>query len=240
MTEEKPSQNWQRMWFKGHKVWVELDDKGEILLKRKKAHVKYNLKQPYEYWVYPSALSATEAPPPKGTAKAPQKNRRRAPSSLSERATAAAAVPPRFDDADTIHIFTDGASSGNPGPSGIGVLLIFGRKRKEISRFIGQATNNIAELEAIRTGLSTLKTTHMPIKLYTDSSYAVGVLTKSWKAQKNRELIERIKSLMTRFTKLEIIKVPGHAGLPENERADQLAVRAVKQSTDTEDGTVGF
>jgi ribonuclease HI len=240
LTDEKSPQNWQRMWFKGHKVWVELDDKGEILLKHKKAHVKYNLKQPYEYWVYPSALSATEEPPPKGMAKAPQKKRRRARSSLSERQATAATLSPRFDEADTIHIFTDGASSGNPGPSGIGVLLIYGKKRKEISRFIGQATNNIAELEAIRAVLSALKTTHLPIKLYTDSSYAMGVLTKSWKAQKNRELIARIKSLMTRFKNLELVKVPGHAGLPENERADHLAVSAAKQITDIEDGSAGF
>lgn len=228
------------MWFKGHKVWVELDAGGQLLLENKKARLKYNLEQPHEYRVYPNALSAIDQPPQTSTAKAPEKKKRRPRLSQSERRESAPAGSSGLDDTDAIRIFTDGASSGNPGPSGIGALLIYGRKRKEISRYIGQATNNIAELEAIRAGLSALKTTHLPVKLYTDSSYALGVLTKSWKAKKNRELIERIKRLMTRFKDLEIIKVPGHAGLPENERADQLAVTAVKRGADTEDASAGF
>ena len=48
MSAEKPPHNWQRMWFKGHKVWVELNEQGELKLKDKKARLKYNLEQPHE------------------------------------------------------------------------------------------------------------------------------------------------------------------------------------------------
>jgi ribonuclease HI len=220
------------MWFKGHKVWVELNEQGELKLKDKKARLKYNLEQPHEYWVYPGSLGAIDQPPQATKTRTPENKKRhhRHPPSAQRGDTPLGSRG--LNDADAIRIFTDGASSGNPGPSGIGALLIYGQKRKEISRFIGHSTNNIAELEAIRAGLAALKTTHLPVKLYTDSSYALGVLTKSWRAKKNRELIERIKRLMSRFKDLEIIKVPGHAGLPENERADQLAVTAIKRGVD--------
>ena len=131
---------------------------------------------------------------------------------------------------ERIEIYTDGASSGNPGPSGIGVVLRYGAHTREISRYIGEATNNIAELEAIRTALDAIKNRDLPIRLYTDSKYAQGVLTQGWKAKKNRRLIASIRDLMTRFRDIRLVKVPGHAGLEGNERADHLAVRAIKDA----------
>lgn len=132
-----------------------------------------------------------------------------------------------------IHIYTDGASSGNPGPSGIGVALYFGKhKKEEISKFIGVATNNIAELEAVKTALFALKNTHIPnpIKIFTDSSYVHGVLTLGWKAKKNQILIYSIKKEMEKFKNLKIIKIQGHAGIEGNEIADSLAVTAIKKA----------
>ena len=132
---------------------------------------------------------------------------------------------------DTVHIYTDGASSGNPGPAGIGVLLRYGSHEKEISRFIGEATNNIAELEAIRVGLGELKDTRLPVRLYTDSAYAHGVLTLGWKAKKNTALIRAIKKRMATLTDVRLIKVKGHAGEEGNERADHLATAAIKKAS---------
>jgi ribonuclease HI len=129
---------------------------------------------------------------------------------------------------NTVFIHTDGASSGNPGPSGIGVVLCYGDHKKEISRYIGIATNNIAELEAIRTGLSSLKHRALPVRVFTDSSYALGVLSKGWKASKNQELVAQTKTLMAEFNDLKLIKIKGHAGHEGNEKADQLAVAAIK------------
>ncbi|MBW2438045.1 MAG: ribonuclease HI [Deltaproteobacteria bacterium] len=130
-----------------------------------------------------------------------------------------------------IQIFTDGASAGNPGPSGIGVLLRFGNHEKEISEYIGTATNNIAELKAIQAGLQALKNTTLPVRIYTDSRYAYGVLVLGWKAKANNELIESIKKTMRKFIDIRIFKVKGHAGHQENERADFLATSAIKQHT---------
>ena len=131
---------------------------------------------------------------------------------------------------DKICVFTDGASSGNPGPSGIGVVLRYGEHEKEISQFIGNATNNIAELRAIEIGLSALKNKDIPVRLFTDSQYACGLLVLNWKPKKNLQLVESIKKTMATFNDVKIIKVKGHSGHPENEKADFLATSAIKKA----------
>lgn len=135
----------------------------------------------------------------------------------------------RPDSENTIIIYTDGASSGNPGPAGIGAVLEFNGHKKEISEFIGTATNNIAELTAIEKALEKIKRRELPVRLFTDSTYCAGVLSKGWKPQKNLDLINRIKNLIHEFEDFKIIKVKGHAGIELNERADVLATSAIKQ-----------
>ncbi|MCD4677736.1 MAG: ribonuclease HI, partial [Desulfobacula sp.] len=128
-----------------------------------------------------------------------------------------------------IKIYTDGASSGNPGPSGIGILFIYGKNKKEISKYIGQKTNNIAELTAIKVALEELKRFDLPVRIFSDSSYSIGLLTKNWKPKKNQELVAVIKTLMGKFSDLTFIKVKGHSGIKENEVADFLATSAIKK-----------
>ncbi len=129
----------------------------------------------------------------------------------------------------TVHVWTDGACSGNPGPMGIGVVLLSGELRKEISEYLGVGTNNIAELTAIQRGLEALKVRDRPVIVYTDSSYAIGLLSKGWKAKANTELVLRIRALCAQFSRLTFHKVAGHAGVPENERCDALAREAVER-----------
>ena len=105
----------------------------------------------------------------------------------------------------------------------------YGDHEKEISKYIGLATNNIAELEAIKTALSELKRADLPVRIYTDSNYAFGVLSLGWKASKNLALVKSIKRAMMKFRDLRIIKIKGHSGLEENERADFLATSAIKK-----------
>jgi ribonuclease HI len=136
---------------------------------------------------------------------------------------------PHGNAAQTIHLYTDGASSGNPGPAGIGIFLRYGIHEKEISQYIGMATNNIAELEAIRVGLSEIKNRALPVRVYTDSSYALGLLTRGWKPKKNQDLVKSIQKLMKTFRDLRFIKVRGHSGNEGNTRADRLATGAVKE-----------
>ncbi|RPH50318.1 MAG: ribonuclease HI [Desulfobacteraceae bacterium] len=217
--------SWKRMMFKGNKVWQAFGPDEKPLYKNEKVLIKYNIKQDYEYWVNENNVESisqdrsSESPVKKKILnKASFNNRKETEKDASE-----GDIP-----SGAICIYTDGASSGNPGPSGIGVLFRFGEHEKELSRHIGIATNNIAELEAIRTALLELKTTKKPVRIFTDSSYAYGVLTMNWKAKKNPELINSIKKTMTSFRDLKLVKVKGHAGHAGNERADFLATRAVK------------
>jgi ribonuclease HI len=126
-----------------------------------------------------------------------------------------------------VHVYTDGASSGNPGPSGIGVLLRYGSHEKEISTYIGIATNNIAELEAIRVGLSFIRNPTLPVRVYTDSSYALGLLAKGWKARKNQELVANIRKMVSEFKDILFVKIKGHSDDAGNERVDGLATDAI-------------
>jgi ribonuclease HI len=226
--DHKPgASNWQRMWFKTNKVWMALDEKGKPIVKDGKVLIKYQLKQDYEYWVKKNSVNPLDSPPPKSqlpkTGKEPNKK--------SDTGTPTGASESWEESAyrDSICIFTDGASSGNPGPSGIGVVLRYGAHEKEISQFIGQATNNIAELKAIDAGLSAIKHRHIPVRLFTDSKYAYGLLMLGWKPKKNKQLIESIKKKMGEFQDLKILKVKGHSGQPENEKADYLATSAIKK-----------
>ena len=202
--------DWKRMRFKKNKVWLAVDQSGAPLEQNGKVLIKYQLNQTHEYWVRKDNVKPLDSKPKETqpSSNKPQTNER--------------------VDPEGIQIFTDGASAGNPGPSGIGVLLRFGNHEKEISEYIGVATNNIAELKAIQAGLDALKRTALPVQIFTDSRYAYGVLTLGWKVKANRELVESIKKTMKKFKDVKIIKVKGHAGHAENERADALATSAVK------------
>jgi len=131
--------------------------------------------------------------------------------------------------ANAIHVWTDGACTGNPGPCGIGVVVIDGKERREISEYLGEGTNNIAELTAIERGLQAVGDPQRPIAVYSDSSYAIGLLSKNWKAKANTELVARLRRLLVQFPNVTFVKVAGHAGVPENERCDYLARQAIVQ-----------
>ena len=82
--------------------------------------------------------------------------------------------------------FTDGACSGNPGPAGIGVVLVCGNHRREISEYIGEATGNIAELSAVVRALSAITDRGRHVILHSDSEYAIGALTRNWRIRANK------------------------------------------------------
>jgi len=208
------------MSFKNNKVWAAIDAKGNLLVEKEKVLIKYNLKQDYEYRVKPDSLKPEDQaiPAKKKSSKKPKSNK---PSKGQPLVTD---LPDHC-----IKIYTDGASSGNPGPSGIGILLIYGENKKEISKYIGSATNNIAELTAIKVGLETLTRVDLPVRIFSDSSYSIGLLTKNWKPKKNQDLVRKIKALMNKFKDLAFIKVKGHSGIKENEVADFLATSAIKK-----------
>ncbi|MBL9041102.1 MAG: ribonuclease HI [Myxococcales bacterium] len=134
--------------------------------------------------------------------------------------------------ANAVHIYTDGACTGNPGPMGIGVVILdpSGAEgaplRREAGEYLGTGTNNIAELTAILRGLQ-LTARDRAVVIYTDSSYSIGILSLGWKAKANQELVAEIRALLRTFPQVRFVKVAGHAGVPENERCDELARQAV-------------
>ncbi len=131
-----------------------------------------------------------------------------------------------LNDKPPIVIFTDGSCQGNPGPSGIGIVMTCAGRRREHSEYLGQGTNNTAELTAILRALELVKDPDRTVILYTDSQYSIGVLG-GWKAKANQDIIEQIKRARTRFPDLRLRKVAGHSGNIENERCDELAKDAI-------------
>lgn len=140
--------------------------------------------------------------------------------------SAPSGAPPKPPEG-SIQVWTDGACTGNPGPAGLGVVLIEDKERRELSEFLGEGTNNIAELTAILRGLQEVKDRSRAVYVYTDSQYSIGLLTKPWKPKKNVELVAELRELCRTFPKLHFVKVAGHAGIPLNERVDQLAREAI-------------
>ena len=114
-----------------------------------------------------------------------------------------------------------------PGRPGLGVVILDGGKRRELSEYLGVGTNNIAELMAIVRALEEVPHDRTVV-VHADSSYALGLLGKGWKAKANQEIVERMRTLARKASRdLRLVKVDGHAGVPENERADELARSAV-------------
>lgn len=135
-----------------------------------------------------------------------------------------------------VDIFTDGACSGNPGPGGYGVVLKYKGAVKELSGGQAQTTNNRMELTAVIAALSALKEP-CEVTVYSDSKYIIDSVTKGWvkswqknnwiKSNKekalNPDLWEKLLELLDKH-RVSFVWIKGHAGHPENERCDQLAV----------------
>jgi ribonuclease HI len=136
----------------------------------------------------------------------------------------------------TLEIYTDGASSGNPGPGGFGVVMKFGKHRKEMSGGYRLTTNNRMELLAVIVALESLKNPDTVGKLYSDSKYVVDSINKGWlqgwvrkrfAKVKNPDLWIRLYDIL-KTHKIEFVWVKGHASNVENNRCDQLAVAVSK------------
>jgi len=131
------------------------------------------------------------------------------------------------DPVQHIDAYVDGSCDGNPGPAGFGIVLISGPHRKDLFGYIGVATNSVAELAGALVALRVIKDKAAAVRLFTDSAYVRGMITQNWKAKTNKRLIEALRLEAKRFTSLEVVHVPGHAGVKENERTDVLARMAV-------------
>ena len=201
-------------------VWAKVDDKGALVTDRD-GRVEIVYKPVDDAKVYRAGARNLVAA---GGETVDLKPGERAPERKA--ATSATDATP----ADAIHVWTDGACTGNPGPAGAGVVIIDGKQRVELSEFLGDGTNNIAELTAILLGLQRIAQQDResrPVLVYSDSAYSIGLLTQAWKAKANKELVEELRAECRTFRDLRFVKVAGHSGIPLNERTDQLARDAI-------------
>lgn len=233
---------WKRYKFKGRqKAWVRVDDAGEAQVTAGRIEVAFKRGDDRTYkagastiaelpgaerisdadWAARQAEIARKAPPPE-------------PAPETDEVPAAPPRPNHRRRPAAIKAWTDGACFGNPGPSAAGALLRFKKREKELSLYLGEGTNNTAELEAIRLALLAIKDRALPVDLHTDSAYALGVLTLGWRPKANRQMVTEIRALVQSFEDLRIIKVKGHAGVEENERVDELAKQAITAATGRE------
>jgi len=133
-----------------------------------------------------------------------------------------------------ISIYTDGASRGNPGPGGYGVVMKAGTHRKELSQGFKCTTNNRMELMSVIVALETLKSEGQAVTIYSDSKYVVDSVEKGWvfgwekvnfKKKMNPDLWQRFLKIYRKHN-VKFVWVKGHGSNVENNRCDELAVEA--------------
>ena len=138
-----------------------------------------------------------------------------------------------------VHIYTDGAAKGNPGPAGYGVVmeLVGTPHKKEFFEGFRISTNNRMELLAVIVGLEKLKNSNMSVLVVSDSKYVVDAVEKKWvfgwekkgfKDRKNPDLWMRFLKAYRKH-KVDFKWIKGHNNHPQNERCDELAVMASQQ-----------
>ena len=136
-----------------------------------------------------------------------------------------------------IYLYTDGAASGNPGPGGYGVVLKCGTHYKELSEGFEETTNNRMELLAVIVGLEAIKRENAEVIVYSDSTYVVKAINEGWVFGWEKKNFDKKANpdLWIRFLQIyrkhrvRFVWIKGHAGHPENERCDALAVAAASK-----------
>jgi len=219
---------WAKAILRGQRVLARVKEDGTFAAEGGRVEIRYKPTdgRAYQAGVRNLELVAGEALLPDDAVvpgeKVPSKEERKA----DKKEKAAANIAPVPKDAWTV--YADGACSGNPGPAGLGIVLVApGGKISEGFEYLGTGTNNIAELTAILRAAEYVPTGATAV-LHTDSQYSIGVLTKGWKAKANQDLVASVKKALATRPTWRIVYVPGHAGVPLNERADELAREAVK------------
>jgi len=138
-----------------------------------------------------------------------------------------------------ILIYTDGAAKGNPGNGGYGIVMKSGKHRKEFSEGFRLTTNNRMELLSVIVALESIKKPNAIVEVWSDSKYVVDAVEKAWvfawekknfKGKKNEDLWKRFLKIYPKH-KVSFHWIKGHAGHPENERCDELAVNAAESES---------
>jgi len=224
---------WVRANVRGTKVFARVDEAGGLVSAGGRVEIRYQQRDGRLYRAVTSNVVILDPTVlPEDTCNPAEEVKRDAPKGASavreggsataaKGSTAPSGKPPTSPAPNSALAYSDGACSGNPGPAGLGVVVVTEGERIELSEYLGHATNNVAELTAVLRAIEAIDPA-MPLVVYTDSRYAIGVVQQGWKAKANTELVAELRrSIVGR--KVELRYVPGHAGVELNERADVLA-----------------
>jgi ribonuclease HI len=223
---------WVHAQLRGKEVLARADGQGRLTAQAGRVEVRYNPRDGRKYSAAAKNLVIGSGPILPDDACGPaeavrsEKSPNGSPAKPRNRAKSEGQVasPPRPGE---VVAYTDGACSGNPGPAGLGVVVVDGARAVERFEYLGTATNNIAELTAILRAVEEVAPAQ-PLVVYTDSRYAIGVLQQGWKAKANQALIADIRAALA-GRPVRLVYVPGHSGVALNERADELARRAISE-----------
>ena len=221
---------WRRMQLRNAEVLARCDESGELVSKGGRVEIRYKPNDGRAYFASVSNLRPEPGPlrveadsfcgPGEAVNKTSSKSKATGPT-------------PEKPEGDELLVFADGACSGNPGPAGVGAVALWDDQKRELSEYIGEATNNIAELTGVLRAVELAHQLGKPLRLYTDSRYSIGVLTEGWKAKANRELVAKVRHALEAHPDVKLFHVRGHRGFALNELADKLAVRAIQSRKST-------
>lgn len=236
---------WRKMRLRDSTVFARVDEHGTPCVNGGRVEIRYDAKSPRAYRAAARNLSeiagaailpdeycveaTTDVTANVGSSSAKRAGRTTRAAAIAKGGAVGPAIPE-----GAIIVYADGACSGNPGPAGLGMVLIDGDARIERSEYLGTATNNIAELTAVLRALEAVPDATRPLAIHTDSQYAIGVLTQGWKAKANQDLVATIKERLAERKNVTLHYVPGHSGVLLNERADELARLAVTERKTSE------
>jgi ribonuclease HI len=224
------------MVFKGQEIWAECNASGDLLERGGRVRIAYKQGANKAYATFKdrlsdgssNGLSEFEIPVDGSSGSRSRKSEPKANSSLF------GGVGADLDNPAHIHLWSDGACTGNPGPAGAGTVLLHGESKTEWSTWLGEGTNNIAELVAVLQGVEALpRPIASDLVVHTDSQYVIGVCAKNWKAKANKQLIADLKSTLADAPRVVWHWVRGHEGVALNERCDQLARDAIDRRGST-------
>lgn len=229
------------MYLRGDQVLVRVTERGDPVIADGRVEIRYKADAPKAY-----RASSANLLPVVGAAILPDEHcvdlsasgtgaraATSSPARTSEKKQGNAVALAPVDGA-TVIAYADGACSGNPGPAGLGLVVLEAHMTLERSEYLGHATNNIAELTAILRVIDAVPDPTRPLVVHTDSQYSIGVLSKGWKAKKNQSLVAELRERIAERRAFRVVYVPGHAGVFYNERADALAREAVTSRSTNE------
>jgi len=204
---------WKRMRYRERRVWVAVDADGAPLVHDGRARIRYRLDLGREYRVRAGALQPADPGGGDGEGQLP----------IDFGPAAAVACP-----VETVCLFAEGAVLGRPGNGGVGIVLRYGEREKTLAAAIGPATEASAALEAIGRGLAAIRRRDRPVRVYTGSGYAYGVLALGWTARRHAGRVRALRRLMGRFADIRVIWPTEPVGRGPTERARRLARQAAE------------